>query len=266
MRKLALMLMIVSFAAAAQAQVIATRSGSAELLIPAAGTVTGANGEVFRSDITVVNYRNSDQIVQFRWLPQGMSGVDIPPVQITMPAGTGIVSEDFVTNILKQSGLGAILITGFNSNGLLDFNATLVASSRIWSNQPGSATGTVSQTFPVLSAVDINSSPALAILGVRNDSRYRLNVGIVNLDGSSTQVFRVAIGSGTNATVISGVPVEPFSMRQVPMSSNGSDPVQIIVTPVTNPTFANWTAYASSVDNVTGDSWSAIGFVPKVQP
>jgi len=267
MRKLTFVLMIASLVAVvAQAHVVTPRSGAAQILIPAAGSVTGAGGEVFRSDITLVNYRNTDQLVQLRWLPQGVSGVGIAPVQITMKAGTGIASEDFVTTVLQQSGLGAILITAYNSSGLLDFGANLQASSRIWSNQPGSATGTVSQTFPVLSTVDINSTPALAIMGVRRDTRYRLNVGIVNLDPTSAQLFRVAIGAGSTATEIANVPVEPFSMRQVAMNAVGGDPLQVLVSSVTNPTFSNWTAYASSVDNVTGDSWSAIGFVPKVAP
>ena len=266
MRRLTFVLSIVSFVAAAQAQVITPRSGATQILIPAAGSVTGANGEVFRSDIILVNYRQTDQVVQLRWLPQGVSGVGIPPVQITMPAGTGISSEDFVTDIMKQTGLGAILITGFTSGGQLDFGANLAAAARIWSNQPGSATGTVSQTFPVLATVDISSSPALAIMGIRRDTRYRLNVGIVNLDPNSTQLFRVAIGAGNTATEVANVPVDPFSMRQVGMSSVGGDPLQVLVSSVTNPSFSNWTAYASSVDNVTGDSWSAIGFVPRLQP
>ena len=264
MRKLGFALLIVSFAAALQGQVITPRSGAPQILIPAAGSVTGANQEVFRSDITLVNYRSVDQIVQLRWLPQGTSGVGIAPVQVTLPAGSGIVSEDFVTDVMKQTGLGAILITGLTSGGILDFGANLVASSRIWSNQPGSS-GTVSQTFPVLSTVDINSNPALQILGVRSDSRFHVNVGIVNLDPTSTQTFRIAVGSGNTATGVQNVPVDPFSMRQVPMNSVAS-PLQIVITSLTDPTFSNWTAYASSVDNVTGDSWSQIGFVPRVAP
>ena len=264
MRKLIFVLMIVLMAAAVHAQVITPTSGTQQILIPAAGSVTGANGQVFRSDINLVNFRASDQIVQLRWLPAGLTGVGIAPVQITMPAASGIASEDFVTNVLHQTGLGAILITGMTSNGQFDFGANLVATSRIWSNQPGSATGTVSQTFPVLSTADINSTPALEIMGVHNDSRYRMNVGIVNLDPNNTHIFRVAIGSGSNATSAVNVSVDPFSMRQVPMTGGAAEPLQILINDVTNPSFVNWTAYASSVDNVTGDSWSAIGFVPKV--
>ena len=259
-------LLIVLVAVAAHGQVIAVKSGSPQLLIPAAGAVMGANGQTFRSDIAVLNYRNEDQLVEFRWLPEGSSGVSVPPVQIMMKAGTGVSSEDFVTTILNQSGLGALLITGMNSSGFLDFGANLVASSRIWSNPPGSTVGTVSQTFPVLSTVDINSSPALAILGVRLDSRFRMNLGIVNLDPNSVETFRVVAGNSTSGTTTFNVQVQPFSMQQVNVPAGAGSPLQILITPLTNPSFSNWTAYASSVDNTTGDSWSAIGYVPKVAP
>jgi hypothetical protein len=40
------------------------------LLIAAAGSVPGANGTFFRSDISIVNYRGQDQLVSLQWLLQ----------------------------------------------------------------------------------------------------------------------------------------------------------------------------------------------------
>jgi len=259
--------LLVTISITAHAQVITPRSGAPQILIPAAGFVNGANGEVFRSDIAVFNYRVVDQIVQFRWLPQGASGVDVAPVQITMRGLSGVSSEDFVTTILHQSGLGAVLITGMTSAGLQDSGANLVATSRIWTNQPGS-NGTVSQTLPILSTADMTSSSSLAIEGLRRDSRYRVNAGVVNLDASA-HTFRIAIGTVMATQELVDVSVPPLSMRQVSLPGAASDPLQIFVTNLENvstPTVSNWTAYGSSVDNVTGDSWSAIGFVVKVFP
>jgi hypothetical protein len=269
MRTAALLLVTASLLTTAQAQVIAPRSGAPQILIPAAGAVIGAGGEVFRSDISIFNYRSRDQVVQFRWLPQGVTGIGLSPVQITMRALTGLSSEDFVTTVLQQSGLGALLIKGVTRDGVQDSGANIVATARIWSNQPGSS-GTVSQTFPVLSTAELTvSSPyALGIQGLRRDSRYRLNVGVVNLD-MSTHAFRIVIGTLTNTQETMDVSVPPLSMRQVNMPGATSNPLQIFVTNLensTNQSTGDWTAYGSNVDNVTGDSWSAIGFVVKVFP
>src|ERR1051326_931605 len=94
-----------------------------ELLIPAAGSTPGVNGTFFRSDITIGNFATHDQIVRLRWLPQGVSSTF--SMTMTLRGRSGVRSEDFVTEILGQSGLGAILITGVTSSGGLDPTADL---------------------------------------------------------------------------------------------------------------------------------------------
>jgi hypothetical protein len=55
------------------------------------------------------------------------------------------------------------------------------------------------------------------------------------------------------------VVVPAMSMVQAPLPALASAALQIAVQPrVVNPTL--WMAYGSSVDNVTGDSWSSLGF------
>src|SRR5438477_9481615 len=91
------------------AEVVQPVGAAPQILIPGAGSAAGANGTFFRSDITIVNLRNSDQNVLLQWLPQpGGTGT---AVVITIRAFSGIRSADFVRDYLNQSGLGAIIVT-----------------------------------------------------------------------------------------------------------------------------------------------------------
>jgi len=260
MKKAGLALVAVLFAVTASAQLIVPRSSAPQLLIPAAGSVQGANGTFFRSDITLINYRATSQLVRFRWLPENSPGSDLPPIDVTIAASSGIISEDFVTSILGLSGLGAILVTAINADGTLDTNGKLFATARIWTPQPGSD-GTVSQTFPTIATADIPNTQRVAIVGQRRDERYRLNAGIVNLDATRSQTFTVTVSTGATQN-LQNVVVPPFSLRQIGLVGVLSPTIQISVQNVTSGAQSAFVAYASSVDNTTGDGWSSLGFTP----
>lgn len=257
MRRLSLFICLVCITFAAEAQLVVPQGGAPTILIPAAGSVQGGNGTFFRSDLTVLNYRNSTQDVQFQWLPQGSSGSAVAPFTVTMGAMTGVTSEDFVASILHQTGLGAILITGVTSTGAPDSSAHLMATSRIWTPQANTTAGTNSQQFDGIPLTAIGNG-TLTIVGQRRDDRYRTNVGIVNLD-SQQQTFRIDLQSSVG-TESQTVVVPAMSLSQVSLPGpNSTLPLQILVTS-TSSTSANFMAYGSSVDNVTGDAWSSLGF------
>jgi len=242
--------------------------GAPQIVIPAAGSIQGANGTFFRSDISLINYSTHDQLVQLRWLPQGTSGAGLAVREITIPALSGIVSEDFVTNVMQQTGLGAILISGVTSTRAPDSTALLYATSRIWSNQPNLSSGTDSQSFPSIPTSSINSSTQLSLIGLRRDDRYRLNVGIINLDSANEQTFKIVAGSSSQSPQVTSVTVPPFSLVQTSLVGVPLSNLQIAVQNTSTPVrTSSWTAYGSSIDNVTGDGWSEIGFTaPPDQP
>jgi hypothetical protein len=258
MRRLFLVVILILTAAAASGQNVVTRGPVPQLLIPAAGAQQGGGGTFFRSDITLINYRGADQRVRLQWLPQNVTGVGVAPVDITISANSGIATEDFVTNILQKSGLGAIVVTGIDAGGSLDPSALLVATSRIWTPETGSS-GTQSQSLPSIATPDISSGVA-SVLGARREVRYRTNVGIVNLS-SATQTYQVSVGGsfGTEGQQVS-VPAMAMTLFGLTGASS-TTPLQInIVNIGTPPRSTFWVAYASSVDNVTGDAWTTLGF------
>jgi hypothetical protein len=257
MRNAIIATLAVLIAASASGQLVTTRPSSAQFLIPAAGAQAGNGGTFFRSDITIVNYRAADQRVRLQWLPQDVSGGSGAPVEITIAASSGIASEDFVTTVMQRSGLGAILVTAIDATGLLDSRAQLVGTSRIWTPQPGTS-GTTSQSLPSISTGDI-SSTILGILGARRDARYRTNVGIVNFS-PDVQTYQVVV-FGTFGTEVRQIAVQPFSMALFGVTGPASTtPLQIQVqNKTTTAPQSAFVAYASSIDNITGDAWTTLG-------
>jgi hypothetical protein len=133
-----------------------------------------------------------------------------------------------------------------------------VATSRIWTPEQGSS-GTQSQSLPSVATSDI-ATGFYSILGARREVRYRTNVGIVNLS-TSTQTYQVAaagsFGTETHAATVPAMSMTLFGIT----GASSTIPLQINVVNVGAPPRSTfWVAYASSVDNVTGDAWTTLGF------
>ncbi len=238
-----------------------------EILIPVAGDIEGANGTHFRSDITIANFRDTDQRVRVWWVPDwDVVPVLVDPgppvaVDLTIPAHGRLSSEKFIVDHLSWWWkLGALRVAGITAAGETDGAALLQATARIWTPQPGS-TGTTSQSFPVFDAGQLKGGGQTIILGQRIDSRFRTNVGVINL-AQVTRTFDIyqSTNDPTFAPVVTSVTLSAMSMKQVPLRDMPADDLQIIVVVRGDgSTSTPWLAYASSVDNVTGDSWSNVG-------
>jgi hypothetical protein len=258
MRKLVAVLLA---ALPALAEVIVPQTGASRVWIPVAGNAQGANGTDFSSEISITNLRSVTQQVRVYWLPQGAAGSTTPVQTYNLPAGRGFSSEDFVERQLFKQGLGAIEVVGVTSGGAVDPLAVLHVTSRIWTPRPDGGEGTMSQTFP---AVVAGASPAAnvkEIYGMRRGTQYRLNVGVLN-PSSTVQRFRVAVTidgpSGVNVENLE-LEVQPRAIQQalVPGTSTG---VAYVHVEDIDGGAGDWLAWASSVDNQSGDAWSQMGF------
>jgi hypothetical protein len=243
------------------AAVVQPLGATFQLLVPAAGSTPGVNGTFFRSDISILNLAAHDQTVLLQWLPE--PGVARPnPVILTLKSATGIRSADFVHDYLNQTGLGAILITAaVNPDGTgIDQTGRLFVSSRIWTPQPGTS-GTTSQDLPAIPPALINASSVAAIFsmgGADDPPSYRTNVGIVNLDPNNTQTFTVIHFIHDPPGFVT-VTLPPFTMQQISLGTIvPGEQIQIQnVTPAATRTNV-WTAYGSTINNVTGDAWDEL--------
>lgn len=219
-------------------------------IIPSAGSVQGAGGTFFRSDVSLVNCAAQAQDVAVLWLEIGSSKAVPDAVKITLPPdGVVVTYRDFVGTQLKRSGLGSLdLIPLAGGDGAVD------GFSRIWTNQPG-ASGTVSLPFP---GVDADSFPAqkqVVALGLRQDAAFRTNFGIVNAARES-HTYKVTF-AGQRLTTTSTVTVPGPGMIQA--SIPAGDYGDLVITFEIDDDQASYIGYASSTDNISGDGWVSIG-------
>lgn len=234
--------------AAARTQVIDVDWETYAFIIPAAGSLAGANGTYFRSDVTLSNVRSVPQIISVAWVARGMNNGEEPVQSFTLAANTTFVERDFVATILGKSGLGSVVVIARDAAGGIDTNARIDGFSRIWTPQPN-ASGTVSQAF---APVGFQDSLATSYgYGLRHDHQYRTNVGMVNLY-ETPQTFTIAV-IGTEASRTFTVNVQPYSMEQVGVPAGNYGDLFLRISSGAN--FNWWSAYGTSVDNITGDGW-----------
>ena len=153
--------------------------------------------------------------------------------------------SDFVGR-LGLSGVGALVFIGIDSNGNVDPQASINAFSRIWTFQPGSQ-GTVSQSLSSTGFTDLGLDQGVAP-GLRQDSGFRTNVGVVNLDANASDFTIGATGDRKSSTFSVHVPA--LSMIQVPIPAG--DYGSVAAGFVSQRTGIRWVGYGSSVDDITG--------------
>lgn len=238
---------------------IDTIAGSASLVIPAAGNLQGGNGTHFRTDLTLVNHSDSTARVEITWIERDVASTAVPVI-LELEPRTVRVYDDFVGETLDRTGLGSLLIRTVDGSGEPLPAGELDAFARIWTLQPGTE-GTVSQPMYAQreSGLRTDVSRPAYILGMRQNERFRANVGIVNLDRDVAQSYTIHV-VGTQGSTSFNVALAPFSMKQVPIPEVNVGDFYLVITPDTgllNPFGeSTFTAYGSTVDNLTGDAWS----------
>jgi hypothetical protein len=221
-------------------------------LFPITGNVAGANGTYFRSDVSISNYRSITQNISVGFLVQGQDNRSGGLQRFTIPANTTVILNDFVGVTLQRSGLGAVLVFADDPLGNLDSAGQIDGASRIWTPQADNSAGTVSQSFDAVSVLDSIGSLTGYVIGLKQSSAFRTNVGVVNLD-TVTHTWTIrSVATG----VITTVTVPPLSVSQVGLASGSASAAGNVNLTMQSDGFGfYWSAYGTSVDNVTGDGW-----------
>jgi len=242
---------------------ITPRAASASLVIPAVGSLAGGNGTFFRTDLTLVNHGDTSRRVELTFIERDRDNTGVMPTYLDLPPRTVLFLDDFVTNTLRKSGLGSLIIRAVDANNVFDSTGRLDAFARIYTQQPGTS-GTVSQPFYAVRGDELsgNRTNPSYIIGLKQEAQFRTNVGIANLDTNAAQSYLINIvGTRRSATMRIGLGVR--SMTQVPLPEGDFGDLYLVITPessLLNPNGdGSYAAYGSSVDNITGDSWSVQG-------
>lgn len=218
-------------------------------IIPVAGSIQGGNGTFFRSDVSIANRRLAPQAISVGFLVRGQNNANTPMHRFSIDSNTTTQTRDFIASALNTSGLGTLLVIAVDSTGNADENGEIDGFSRIWTPQPGS-TGSVSQAFE---SIDLEDNLATSYAyGLRQDAGFRTNVGLVNLY-AGTNTFTIFV-NGTGGSTTFTQTVQPYSMEQVPLPAGAWGDLYIRVSS-SDSNLNWWSAYGTSVDNVTGDGW-----------
>jgi hypothetical protein len=219
-------------------------------IIPVVGNLQGSNGTYFKSDVTIANRRSVAQIVSIGFFQRGLNNGSASVQNFVLDPNSTSINSDFVGRVLGKTGvLGTLLVVARTATGAIDTAAEIDGFSRIWTPQPGSA-GTVSQAFESIDVQD--NLPTSYGYGLRQDEAFRTNVGLVNLY-DTPNTFTVAV-IGLRGSTSFNQTVQPYSMEQPSLPAGVYGDCYIRVTSALL-NFNWWSAYGTSVDNVTGDGW-----------
>ena len=223
-------------------------AASPDLLFPVLGKIPG-----WQSDVMLINHRSVAQDLLIYFMEQGKNNGSATARTYTLPANFMVYWHDFFGTALSiPNGLGSIMIVGVNSAGDPDDDARIDGSARLF--QTSAAGGTLSQMFPAVPLQDAPAGARTTALGLRSDSKFRTNAGVVNFD-SVARTFTVSIVASSVFSFTINVP--PYSMMQVRIPNDGS--YGDIALQFTTNSATWWSSYGASVDNISGDSWSAHG-------
>ncbi|MCU0303222.1 MAG: hypothetical protein MUC56_04070 [Thermoanaerobaculales bacterium] len=207
------------------------------LWIPAVAHAVGAGGARWRTDLTLVNPGSGDLIVEIDLIGEdGPVATDV----VHVPDGWVIRLPDVVADALAADGTGALRLTP--RQGLV------MATSRTFAATPG---GTYGQGIPGVPASTALATGEVAVLpGLRQDSRFRTNLGLVNIGEAALEATVVAHAADgeTLATLSFTVAAASRLQANQPLPAGTAFATVSSATPG-----ARLLAYASVVDRATDD-------------
>lgn len=229
---------------------VAHEGGDTAFIFPLIGNAAGGNGTFFRSEAMFLNNADHGQVIRLFFFPAGAQSCSgIPIRDIAIPAYNWYAFHDVIADVFNLSGLGSLGVIAIDAFGNFDYTAHMDATIRIYTPAPGG--GSASQTFDSIALSDYGGNEVA--FGLRHDAGFRTNYGIFNYLGY-TRTFDMFFYGVDNARAQSSVTVAPCSV-----AFNGVPNLNysiMLINFVPRDTNGGWYGFASSVDNISGDSWS----------
>lgn len=237
----------------------AAAAGQVEwLLVPGAAHVRGFQGTLWRSDMWIHNPNTSAAQVTVRFLRADTDNGGVataPPLATATVPARGTVRLADVLGAVGGDVTGALWVEP--PAGLA---RSLVVTSRTYNQTPA---GTLGQFVPAMSDPETPVN-GLVLTGLQHNAASRTNVGLVNASATATAGVLLHVMDGTGAevgTYTAGL--HPYGMTQVDKLVEKLDPPLESLDRFTvlidfldtqgHATSLPVRAYASVVDNVTGD-------------
>jgi hypothetical protein len=254
--------------------------GAADIVyLPAVARLQGAAGAFFKTDVTITNTSTSPVVVSVAYVEGSGDNSAAPSTLVTLP--TFLPGERRELIDIAQSALNRETANGYliffacrEGGNCTDCDSSpgdclnIAVQGRIYND---TATGTFGQSFPGVPwysyaafTSTTQGTDRLSINGVRNDTNYRTNVGVVNASQFSSTVLRLRLFNATGTQIgemeqtLGPLGRIQFPVTQIAAGFSGNGYVtveQISATPVPGQTDAlpGFFAYGSLLDNRTSD-------------
>jgi hypothetical protein len=217
-------------------------------ILPAA-SASGQFGTYFRTDVYLVNpYPWKSVTVRMWFLRAGQDNNSAPSRDIVIPAGGTATLPDVLQNTFGVSGSGAVLVDSINTSS----SAYFLASSRTYTSSASGSYGLASEGIS-----DFNDGGAESLIsGVRNGGGFRTNTAVVSSTGTTLSLRVDAYNTNGQLMGSRSVALPPFGQQQVALTDFASafDYGYVVWTCLTTSGSIGWAAYATAIDNASGDS------------
>lgn len=177
------------FTASLAALALPLSAFAGSLVIPAAGTGPGANGSLWKSEVTIANLSQHPVDVTFNF--HDANG--IAEQHLVTLAGHQTINEDDVIHSLfgRTSATGAIELVA-------DETSKIAATSRTYNE---SSAGRFGQDIPAVDAATLEDNAELVLLGPADVAEQRFNFGIYAVTGANVTWTLFRADGSTAATV-----------------------------------------------------------------
>ncbi len=213
--------------------------------LPGVAHVPGANGTYWKTDVSIVNpYSWRTITVKIKFLEANKNNVGASTITTNVGPGQSKTIPDIIGGRFGKTASGALWLW-------TDDGSYFSTAARTYTGN----SSTFGQTINGQKAVGKGSQVAY-ITGIRQDSGFRTNVGGMNTAASSIQLkFEVFNDNGVRkgSKILT---LLPQSYAQIPVSSFASNfgTGWVKVTCLSSSDSIEWNAFASVVDNNSGDA------------
>jgi hypothetical protein len=214
--------------------------GEVALFVPGVGHVTGSVG-TFISDLSLLARRGNEAINDVQFFYGGKSTA-LPSI-----GDEGIALADVAKNVFgNDAQVGSLQIRSASATKLL------ISTNIFNSSNAAGTTGTVIPTFR--SDRGVGAGDRLVLTGLRRDATSHTNLFLQELSGTGSTIqteFLAADGSslGTRTDAVG-----PFALN----AANNVVPAGAVAAILTNTGLGKFLAYATPVDEASGDNWSVV--------
>jgi hypothetical protein len=216
-------------------------------ILPAVTHSPGKKGTFWKTDVAIVNPHPSKDLKVYVWFrPKDQVNSDSGGhVIINVPRGEQVILPDVVVNTFGvASGTGSMVLKTFDGTCFSISSRTYTGSTRTYGMMEA---GQKHVTIGALCSF---------ISGIKNDSRFRTNVGVAS---ATLKHISVLVGAFDNHGHLKGetiISIKPWSTMQIAVDTFAEEfsDGYLVLSGLNSADDVKWVGYATTIDNVSGDS------------